>query len=71
MAKLIESRSDKVKDEMICILKKMKEKKDFFKKTDFEAMFDSYDIFDNKGNGQIPYIYLIQALTHVNVHYAK
>lgn len=34
-------------------------------------MFDSYDIFDSKGNGQIPYSSLIQALTHVNVHYSK
>ena len=34
-------------------------------------MFDSYDIFDSKGNGQIPYTYLIQALTHVNVHLSK
>jgi hypothetical protein len=56
---------------MISILKKMKEKQNYFVKADFEAMFDSYDIFDNKGNGQVPYIYLIQALTHINVHYNK
>lgn len=32
-------------------------------------MFDSFDIFGDKGNGQAPYIYLIQALGHINIHY--
>ena len=56
---------------MISLLKKMKEKNNYFKKSDFQAIFDSYDIFDNKGNGQIPYVYLMQSLTHINVHISK
>lgn len=56
---------------MIAILKKMKEKNYYFKKIDFQAMFDSFDIFGDKGNGQAPYPYLIQALGHMNVHYTQ
>lgn len=33
-------------------------------------MFDSFDIFGDKGNGQAPYIYLIQALGHIGVQYS-
>lgn len=69
MAKLLETKPEKVKEEMVAILKKMKEKTHYFKRTDFEAMFDSFDIFGDKGNGQAPYIYLIQALGHINIHY--
>lgn len=32
-------------------------------------MFESFDVFGDKGNGMIPYLYLIQALGHINVHY--
>ena len=49
----------------------MKEKNNFFKKSDFEVMFDSYDAFGNKGNGQIPYTYLLQALNQLNIHISK
>lgn len=34
-------------------------------------MFDSFDIFGDKGSGQAPYIYLIQALGHMNIHYSQ
>ena len=71
MAKIIETRPDKVKEEMVQVLKKLKEKTYYFKKADFEAMFDSYDVFGDKGNGQVPYPYLIQALTHINVDYSQ
>ena len=71
LAKIIESRPDKVKEEMIQILKQMKDKKHYFKKIDFEAMFESYDVFGDKGNGQVPYPSLIQALTHLNIHYSQ
>ena len=40
----------------------MKEGQNFYKKSDFEHMFDSYDFFESKGGNQIPYIYLVQAL---------
>lgn len=48
----------------------MKEKLHYFKKIDFEAMFDSLDAFGDKGTGQIPYQYLIQSLGHINVNYS-
>lgn len=34
-------------------------------------MFDSLDAFLDKGNGQIPYQYLIQSLGHINVNYTQ
>lgn len=68
---MIETRPDKVKEEMVQILKKMKEKTHYFKKADFEAMFDCYDMFGDKGNGQVAYTYLMQALTHINLHYSQ
>ena len=34
-------------------------------------MFDSYDVFGDKGNGQVNYGDLMQALTHINVHYSQ
>jgi hypothetical protein len=34
---------------------------------DFEAMFDNYDFFDNKGNHQVHYKNLIQALSNINI----
>ena len=56
---------------MIAILKKMKEKTNYFKKLDFQAMFDSFDVFGDKGSGHVPYLYLLQALGHINVHYTQ
>lgn len=56
---------------MIAILKKMKEKTHYFKKIDFQAMFDSFDVFGDKGTGQVPYLYLLQALGHINVVYTQ
>jgi hypothetical protein len=35
---------------MVNILKRMKEKDTFFRKTDFENMFDAYDVFADRGN---------------------
>lgn len=34
-------------------------------------MFDSYDVFGDKGNGQVNYADLMQALTYINVHYSQ
>lgn len=34
-------------------------------------MFDCYDIFGDRGTGQVPYTYLMQALTHINVTYSQ
>ncbi len=56
---------------MISILKKMKQKTHYFKKADFQAMFDSFDVFGDKGTGLIPYLYLMQSLGHLNVHYTQ
>ncbi len=45
MAKLIETKPENVKQGMAEILKQIKNKSTFFKKTDFENMFDSYNFF--------------------------
>jgi hypothetical protein len=34
-------------------------------------MFDSFDVFGDKGTGQVPYLYLLQALGHINVVYTQ
>lgn len=47
---------------MVNILKGIKDKKTYFKTEDFENMFLSYDIFEDKGSKEIPFTYLIQAL---------
>ena len=47
----------------------MRENQHFFKKSDFEHMFDSYDFFESKGGNQIPYTYLIQGLEKINIKY--
>lgn len=62
MGKLIETRPEKVKEGLVSILKSMKENQSYFKKSDFEHMFESYDFFESKGGNQIPYSSLIQAL---------
>lgn len=62
LAKLIETRPEKVKEGLVGIFKSMKENQTFFKKTDFEHMFQSYDFFESKGGNQIPFTNLIQAL---------
>lgn len=56
---------------MIKILEKIKDKQYFFKKLDYENIFDGYDIFGTHGNGQISYIYLIQALENMNICYTQ
>ena len=45
LAKLIETKPDNVKQGMAEILKQIKNKTTFFKKADFEQMFDSYNFF--------------------------
>ena len=39
LAKLIETRPEKVKEGLLAIFKSMKEKQTYFKKSDFESMF--------------------------------
>jgi Ca2+-binding EF-hand superfamily protein len=59
-----------VKEEMIEILKKQKSKEnDYFKRSDFEHIFDTFDIFDERGTREISKQYLIQALKYINIHY--
>jgi hypothetical protein len=71
VARLLEARPEKVKEEMIAILKKMKEGEAFFQSVDFEEMFDSFDAFGSRGNGQIPVLYLMQALRNINIWYTQ
>lgn len=71
MAKLVETKPEKVKEGLAAILRSMKEKQPFFKKSDFESMFESYDFFSSKGGNQIPFTSLIQALEKVNVRYTR
>ena len=47
----------------------MKESNHYFKKSDFEHMFDSYDFFESKGGNQIAYPFLVQALEKINIKY--
>ena len=60
-----------MREGLISILKGMKEKQSFYKKSDFENMFESYDFFSSRGGNQIPYTSLIQALDKINIHYSK
>ena len=53
------------------ILKQIKNKSTYFKKTDFEQMFDSYNFFEEKADNKIPYNYLIQGLRRITVKYEK
>lgn len=34
-------------------------------------MFDSFDVFGDKGSGQAPYMFLLQALGHLNINYTQ
>lgn len=71
VARLIETRPEKVKEGLAAILRAMKDKQTFFKKSDFESMFESYDFFSSKGGNQIPFTSLVQALDRINVHYTR
>lgn len=71
LAKLIETRPEKVKEGLANIFRAMKEKQSFFKKTDFEDMFDSYDFFSSLGGNQIPFTSLVHALGKLNIHYTR
>lgn len=53
------------------ILKHIKSKSTYLKKTDFEQMFDSYNFFEEKADNKIPYNYLIQGLRRITVKYEK
>lgn len=71
MARLIETKPENVKQGMAEILKHIKNKTTYFKKHDFEHMFDSYNFFEEKADNKIPYNYLIQALRRITVNYEK
>ena len=60
-----------MKPGLILIFKALKEKQHYFKKTDFEQMFEAYDFFESKGGNQIPYTYLMQALEKISISYEK
>jgi hypothetical protein len=60
-----------VKEGLVAIFKNMKDSQNYFKKSDFEHMFDSYDFFESKGGNQIPYTYLVQALQRISINYQK
>jgi Ca2+-binding EF-hand superfamily protein len=67
----VETRPEKVKEGLAGILRSMKEKQPFFRKSDFESMFESYDFFSEKGGNQIPFTSLVQALEKINVSYTR
>ena len=71
LAKLIETRPEKMKEGLIAIFKAIKDNQHYFKKSDFEHMFEAYDFFEAKGGNQVPYIYLMQGLEKINVSYDK
>lgn len=56
---------------MVSILQKMKDKQYYYRKADFEMIFDGYDVFGTHGNGQISYIFLMQALKNLNINYEQ
>jgi Ca2+-binding EF-hand superfamily protein len=60
-----------VKPGLISIFKTIKENQHYFKKSDFEHMFEAYDFFEAKGGNQIPYTYLVQALEKIGIKYEK